>query len=654
MSGWTQRALDVNKALAELPAGGEDDAHSSDLRLHLALLRADAAPRSHTGQPPPLKRLRTASLALDDFAPLSTLSSSGSFTRVELVRPASSLIGLGSEANGDVLVMKTIDKRWAFRMRAHQHVRHELAVLRLSRSDSAAGRIPSLVASFLSPTSFHLVLAHSPGGDLCSVLERHNEGVEAGQATGLPEEWVKGWKGELVDAVAWLHGEGWAHRDIKPQNLLLDAAGHLQLTDFGSSAPLTPGTTSIARKHCRVLLGTPDYIAPEVLKHAEKVYQEEEEDEEEQDRSAFGASSMSKKEEVDQEERAYGAEVDWWACGIVLYELLFGCTPFFAEEISETYERIVHWQDHLQFAQHVPVSEAARAVISRLLVAADARPSASSIRALSWFSSVKWDQLREAAPAYVPPPFVPPSCASSDSFARSHTSSAAQSFDFTSFFSSPGLSILRPSPRGTSAAQTEESEYWTATGWGGLTTLPPPDAFAVSPSAAGSAPSEASNSAAAVAARPAAPPPSTAFSTPLRPLSRLAHLAAAYPSTGRSTGAATPHSRDSGSARSRRVMQEHAWSVGRSAKKVAREKGTAADVSRGAAVALAKSAPATPAVTAEVETRADGTPGRQIQGLQRRQEEVVEQIDRLEEKYRTLFELAAREVTTGGTGSERV
>lgn len=49
MSGWTQRALDVNKALAELPAGGEDDAHSSDLRLHLALLRADAAPRSHTG-----------------------------------------------------------------------------------------------------------------------------------------------------------------------------------------------------------------------------------------------------------------------------------------------------------------------------------------------------------------------------------------------------------------------------------------------------------------------------------------------------------------------------------------------------------------------------------------------------------------------------
>ncbi|GAA5925501.1 hypothetical protein JCM3775_001426 [Rhodotorula graminis] len=652
MSSWTHRAVLVDQALAQLPVTRDDENSPPDLRLHLALVRASLVPHGSRDQPPPLKKLKTAALAVHDFVPLSTLASSGSFARVELVRPAPSLTGTLNEPTSAVLVLKTVDKRWAFRMRAHQHIRHELAVLRLSRSTATAGRTPSLVASFLSPTSFHLVLSHAPGGDLWTILERQNEGLAVGQEQGLPEEWVRGWTAELVDAVAWLHDEGWAHRDIKPQNVLLDAAGHVQLTDFGSCAPLSPGTTSIARKHCRVLLGTPDYIAPEVLKHAERVYQEEEEDEEEQDRSAFGLHDEVKLER-DQEARAYGAEVDWWACGVVLYELLYGRTPFFAEEISETYERIVDWQKHLEYPPRVNVSAPARATISSLLVAAGDRPSASTIKALPWFSEVRWDLLRTSTAAYIPPPFVPPAPSSSDSFARSHSTSGAQSFDFSSFFSSPGLSILRPSPRTTSAAQSEESEYWLAREYGGLTTLPPPDAFAPPPSSRLStllAPPAGDVAAVAPPSRTAhaPPPPSAAFSTPARPLSRLAHL------SQRPESAITPRSgAGSSSARSRRVvsgmdawreMQEHAWTVGRSAKKMARA-GAGVGVPKGVpSAALAESArragPAPAVAGGEHEV---GTPGRKINGLQRRQEGVVDELDRLEEKYRGLFELAARE-----------
>ena len=136
MSGWSQRAALLQQAFLELPAARDDELSSPDLRLHLALVRADSAahnsrgaslalrrslgtdPPHATDQLPPLKKLKTAALAVHDFPPLSTLSSSGSFARVELVRPASSLTGTENGPASAVFVMKTVDKRWAFRMRA--------------------------------------------------------------------------------------------------------------------------------------------------------------------------------------------------------------------------------------------------------------------------------------------------------------------------------------------------------------------------------------------------------------------------------------------------------------------------------------------------------------------------------------------------------
>ena len=187
-----------------------------------------------------MKRLRTVALSLEDFPPLSTLSSTSSLCRVELVRPASALTGVDAGGKGSVYVMKTVDKRWAFRMRAvslglvfsahldpwltsalsltqqQSHI-HELAVLRLGLRDKEASqkrRIPRLVSSSLWPSSFHIVLSHVPGGDLSTILERH-AGTDASSqvsSSGLQETWVKEWMAELVDALEWLHSSGWAHR----------------------------------------------------------------------------------------------------------------------------------------------------------------------------------------------------------------------------------------------------------------------------------------------------------------------------------------------------------------------------------------------------------------------------------------------------------
>ncbi|GAA6004807.1 uncharacterized protein JCM10292_002522 [Rhodotorula paludigena] len=642
MPAWRDRHEALTSALAELPTELNDAELPFDAQLHLALLRAETTVQRGRGLLPPLKRLRLAAPTVDDFNPVETLSSSGAFSKVELVRPSKKLV---KSATGPLMVLKTVERRWAFRMRAHHHIRHEVSILRLSRQPDCNGRIPRLIASFLSPTSFHLLMAHAPRGDLWSILEEKTTARDL--SSGLPEDWVRPWMAELVDAVEWVHEKGWAHRDIKPQNLLLDADGHLQLTDFGSAAPLQAGTTLIARKHCRVLLGTPDYIAPEVLKHAERIYQEEEDHEEELERSTFGAEEA--RSQVEQEARAYGAEVDWWACGVVMYELLVGSAPFFAEDISETYERIVHWQDNLAFPSHSAVSSAAEQAIRGLLVAQAERPSSRRIKAFDWFSPIDWSQPRSTPPAYLPP--IRADFPANDSFAQSQRS-FAPSFDYASFLSSPGLSILRPPPRTVQGAQSEEQGYWEARDYGGLTTLPAEGDF-TDDSARAALPSNSSSPAIRAASRPQA----SAFETPARPLSRLVHLSHAPP-----TGTAIDGAQQTRSVRSNRrglsemdawrEMQEHAWTVGMTARKQRQTQAPAGGShsnslpSREGAAPLRGGWPLieTQPVEKSLPEREPEDEGARLGGLERRQRAVVQQLEVIDEKYRGLFELAAKEV----------
>ncbi|GAA6038929.1 hypothetical protein JCM8097_000579 [Rhodosporidiobolus ruineniae] len=624
MPAWRQRRKELDQALAELAGGGS----SPDEQLHLELLRDEQAGQRPQDLRPPQKRLRTLALAPDDFPSLSTLSSSGHFSRVELVRPSAALSDAPG-ANAAVYVLKTVDRRWAFRMREQQHLRHELAVLRLGLASPASpARIPRLVASFLSPASFYILLEHVPGGDLWSVLERKNEVRGPGQEVGLPEEWVRRWMAELVDAVEWLRGKGWAHRDIKPQNLLLQADGHLLLTDFGSAAPLSPASSSIARKYCRALVGTPDYIAPETLRHAERVFEETEAAEED------GFEDGGEEGEGDPEERAYGAEVDVWACGVVLYELLTGTTPFFADEIRETYERIVNWKDHLTFPSSSPISSAARKAIQSLLVAPEDRPSFAGIKSLPFFADIDWRKLRNTPAAYTPPPFTAPPF--SPSFSRSAASFQASDLSYSSFFSSPGLSILRPSPRTASAAQREEREYWDAREFGGLTTLPAADEFDHPTSASFSFPS---------ASRPANPPTpaSSAFETPARPFFRPSRTATGNVATS------TPAPASSG--RSRRMisdidawreMQEHAWVVGMSARKSRQTPGSAAAPTAAVTRPPLSPVPAPRPLMREKKAVGEGMGRKNLNGLEKQQEEMVQRLEAMESRYQFLFDAAAK------------
>ncbi|GAA6058636.1 hypothetical protein JCM10212_004047 [Sporobolomyces blumeae] len=683
MASWSERRSEIERQLAVGPERPQDPACSLDERLHRTLLRIQALETSRKVVPSNLKEIAATSLSIDDFWSISTLSSSGPFNRVELVVPTSALTGTRAPSRV-TYVVKTVDRRWAFRMRQQQSVMHELAVLRLGSHRTAASdstrpsprRIPQLYASFVSSTSFHLVLSHATGGDLWSILEAAQNDSCDGRPVGLPETWVRRWTAELVDAVEWLHSEGWAHRDIKPHNLLLLADGHLQLTDFGSAAPAScdssrpPSTTrsrldtTIARKYALTLVGTPDYIAPEVLRYAERVAQES---------TDFEDNHVSRLH--DDESRAYGFEVDWWACGVVVYELLFGQAPFYAEEIGETYERIVGHERHLSIPADTAISRSARQFVETLLVSADQRPSSAEIKAHPWFLDVDWATLRTVPPPYTPPPFEPPDLSASASSSRPPQSTTSFTTFSASFFSSPGLSILRPSPSTQEGVRNEERKFWEAREIGGCTTLPRVDCFDSSDASTQAGGDRRLPRPTAV---PFESPPlvvdSTArsalsYETPARPRFPYLDGSSARPRTTAtwdgSGGSAPPP--PSSVKRSRRFitdveawkeMQEHAWEVGTSARKAkagaaTRDDGGTSgtheqarptrmlfdDVARTGG-ASTRSKEVTKEVTKEARGRRDDD--EPLGRLEARQQDMVRDLDEMGKKYGNLFELAAK------------
>ncbi|KAH9364796.1 hypothetical protein HPB48_012729 [Haemaphysalis longicornis] len=161
-------------------------------------------------------------------------------------------------------------------------------------------------------------------------------------------------------------------RDVKPDNMLLDARGHLKLADFGTCMRMD--ADGLVRSDTAV--GTPDYISPEVLK------------------SQGG-------------EGCYGRECDWWSVGVFLYEMLVGDTPFYADSLVGTYGKIMDHANSLAFPEDVEVSPHARHLICAFLSDRTrrlGRKGVEEIKAHPFFQNDQWtfDNIRDAVPPVLP------------------------------------------------------------------------------------------------------------------------------------------------------------------------------------------------------------------------------------------------------------
>eukprot|EP01103_Thecamoeba_quadrilineata_P017014 TRINITY_DN587_c0_g1_i2.p1 TRINITY_DN587_c0_g1~~TRINITY_DN587_c0_g1_i2.p1 ORF type:complete len:504 (-),score=70.91 TRINITY_DN587_c0_g1_i2:25-1536(-) len=330
-----------------------------------------------------LRRVRLSGKAFESIRIIGR----GAFGEVRLVK----MIGTNK-----LYAMKKLKKSEMIKNDQVNHVRAERDVL--ADSNHAYYKNPwvtSLYFSFQDDDFLYLIMEYAPGGDMMNLLIKYDT---------FTEDHTRFYIAEVIMAIDSIHKLDYIHRDIKPDNILIDKDGHIKLSDFGLCTGLqTNRVNNLSQRiqeHTKLnskvgndksqltrkqrikswqqkkkdlaysRVGTPDYIAPEVILL-----------------------------------KGYGKECDWWSVGAIMFEMLIGYPPFCSEIPAQTYRNILNAKEVLCFPEEIDISPQAQDLIERFLSDQSVRLGINGIEEIkkhAFFDGFDWENIRSMKPPVVP------------------------------------------------------------------------------------------------------------------------------------------------------------------------------------------------------------------------------------------------------------
>mmetsp|Transcript_67764 Transcript_67764/g.211989 ORF Transcript_67764/g.211989 Transcript_67764/m.211989 type:complete len:389 (+) Transcript_67764:161-1327(+) len=248
------------------------------------------------------------------------------------------------------MAIKIMQKAKVIQLKQVEHVMAERQILAMVEHPF----IVNLLTTFQDEKRLFMLLEYVNGGELFSYLRKEGR---------LPNDSARFYAGEIILAFSYLHSMSIVYRDLKPENLLIDCEGHTKIADFGFAKVVQDKTWT--------LCGTPEYLAPEII-----------------------------------QSKGHGKPVDWWALGILLFEMLAGYPPFYDDNPFGIYQKVLAGK--IEFPRHFDVK--AKDLIKRLLTnecgkrIGCLKSGAEDLKKHKWFKGMDWDLLLNRT---ITPPFVP-------------------------------------------------------------------------------------------------------------------------------------------------------------------------------------------------------------------------------------------------------
>lgn len=279
--------------------------------------------------------------------------SEDSFTKLKVIGRGSfgKVFKVQKKDSGEVFAMKVLNKIEVAERNELMHARSENSILR--KLDC-----PFLVHmhyAFQTPDKLYFIMDFVNGGELFFHLQKEGK---------FSEDRVRFYVAEILLGLEYLHTKGIIYRDLKPENLLLSADGHIIMTDFGISKEGLAMTSDRTSTFC----GTPEYLAPEVLK-----------------------------------QEKYTKAVDWWSLGTLMFEMLSGLPPFYTEDVQNMYYNIIN----TKLTMPKGSNEDAQGLLNGFLEKDPLKrlSDPADIKKHPFFKGIDWEKLyaKQVKPPYIPP-----------------------------------------------------------------------------------------------------------------------------------------------------------------------------------------------------------------------------------------------------------